>query len=1189
MSNLKDRLLAHNFELSKLKKDNYETCKIFADCVNAGEGGLSKRSKDEIYDIVQKLTHYKSQLKTENYKTFTFGESKIKLDDEQHEYVVSKPDSHVRIIAGAGSGKTTTILCRIKYLVDNYTVPKRILVLTFNVDACGNLKKRLGDLFGFNPNVDVRTIDSFCAFILWRFNLNNTNSFAGQNVYNNMSLSELGIRGEKMMLEYGKEISREYDYVFFDEFQDVNNSQFNILKIFAENNCYLTVIGDDCQNIYQWRGSNNFYIINFDKIIGNDESANPKNSDNILNEKDKNNVKTYAITTNYRSIPNIVHMANESIRNNKIRLDKNMKPCDLMQEGDGDVKLLVYKTRSQQFDQIIETIKDYVNTYGYEYDDFAILSRNGGYLKNVEERLQKENIPFIAMLTDKTNYDEKKPTIQKGKLTVTTIHRSKGLEWRCVFMIGLCDNQFPSHMNNNIKNIEEERRLFYVGITRAKNYLYFSANASEVPLTRFIEEIYEDYVIVENHTKIKDECLFGSNDKNDPKKEYGVTEIIKLLQGEQLEEMRYLDLIPDIRPIETEPLAKDNVMMEKLTFNSQIKDNYFESDFGEFCDRLMTRYIMIDNKQELQDIDTEYIINGVNLTEDEMVIYNDYDLENLFIKIPNNNQKIIDHLKKTLIDKDGTLFKKVLSVCNKIKPNTDVRRIETYPSIFIDILKASYKNYVDPNKKCEAILKHIYYTSLCRKFIGGRKRLVYRDIFDIFMKDFDPIHDRIKDYASHVKGRDILCKVTTQYKYKIGETYVNLDGEVDMVDLSTNSIIDFKCSESDMKVEWFIQVLLYYSLLLLQNQITKEDITKLCVFNVMSGKFYEFVIPENYDSKGLIDYVGKLIEKDLMSVRDYEKMDIDFLKGYGKNNDSNDFCRNNETVDINSKYGFDLLEPMPLDNINIKNKYISFDVETGMGDIIQLGYVLYNENKEEIKRQNHYINDRLVDKMTYDVHGISTEYLRKHGKNYYDVMYEFLTDLNECTHIIGHNISADLKYMGTNMIKYKIHLSYDPFDNKQIFDTMTMGKYICNMKDIADKLKPPKLEELYKFLFKCDMINAHDALVDAITTAECYFNLIDNYDSAYFEKPLKTTKIKPVKEVKIEKKTIIVRENKIKKSKDGKNIKPVKKSNLFANMFTNSHDENDSDNDIIEIKSNTVDYNLDIKNGDEDEDNILEF
>ena len=81
------------------------------------------------------------------------------------------------------------------------------------------------------------------------------------------------------MEKYGKYIAQQYKYVFFDEFQDVNDIQFRILQYFYINNSKLTVIGDDSQNIYQFRGTNNYYIINFDKIF----------NDNV----------TYYLTTNY--------------------------------------------------------------------------------------------------------------------------------------------------------------------------------------------------------------------------------------------------------------------------------------------------------------------------------------------------------------------------------------------------------------------------------------------------------------------------------------------------------------------------------------------------------------------------------------------------------------------------------------------------------------------------------------------------------------------------------------------------------------------------------------------------------------------------------------------------------------------------------------------------------------------------
>ena len=84
------------------------------------------------------------------------------------------------------------------------------------------------------------------------------------------------------MMEYGREISSKYNYIFFDEFQDVNSKQFDILNEFVKNGCYLTVIGDDAQNIYQFRGTDNYFLINFDNIF--------------------NNCSTYTLTTNYRIV-----------------------------------------------------------------------------------------------------------------------------------------------------------------------------------------------------------------------------------------------------------------------------------------------------------------------------------------------------------------------------------------------------------------------------------------------------------------------------------------------------------------------------------------------------------------------------------------------------------------------------------------------------------------------------------------------------------------------------------------------------------------------------------------------------------------------------------------------------------------------------------------------------------------------
>ena len=1049
LNGLRSRLKDSEFITSGNKPDIYRSCKMFSDCV---VGGLSSLDKGKLVDFINNLETYKNNITTEDYKTFRFDQNVITLDEEQHQIVIGNTNTHVRIVAAAGSGKTTTILCRVKYLVDLYVPPSKILILTFNVDACQNLKNRIVKLFGFDVNVHIRTIDSFCAYIKWKYNVDSSNR------KQNTSLSELGVDGEEIMLKYGKEISAEYKYVFFDEFQDVNSPQFNILKIFAENGCYLTVIGDDSQNIYQWRGSNNYYIINMDQIL------------NGVN----NNVITYSITTNYRSTPQIVYMANDSIKNNKIRLNKNMKPKnnDLDLDIDSAIELLIYKDTQEQFKNIMNIINSYMKKYRYKYDDFAILSRNGTYLKIAEETFQKYKLPYIALITDKSNLDDKKPTIQHDKITITTIHRAKGLEWKCVFMVGLCDTHFPSHMNNNIKNIEEERRLFYVGITRAKTFLYFVTNTKEIPITRFIQEIFDDHVHYNynnNKSNLSKQDIFGHDDNNNPKLKYSVTEIIKLLQGEQLREMRTLNLIPNTAPTVTSLF--DNV----LDFNDQIKLNYFESDFGEFCDRLLTRYIMIKQELkldlELRDLDTECVINGIDLTKEEMEVYNKYNIEGISLQYLYEVKEIRKYLIENIINKQELDI--ALRICNKLEPNKEIRRCETYPKIFTDKLKRSYDKYKTSKYKTENILNDVYYVSLCRKFMDERRRLIYRDIFDVFAKDFDKIHERIKQYALMVSNNETECKTSMGHICKINRDYVRICGELDMIDLSNKVIVDFKCSESEFKVEWLIQTLLYYSLLVVSNQISSDDITKVSIFNILQGKTYDIPIPIDYDCESLINYVKKLIEKDMKSSRDNDQLDLEFLKNYGKNIIS---MPNIQKPDIK---GFGKM----IQNLNPNNNYLCFDVETGIfgttSDIIQLAYIVYDSEQKEIKRFNKYVKDRIVEKRAFETHGITADILNKFGIDFDDIIYEFLTDLNNCKYIIGHNVSSDMRHIRSNITKYNIPITYDPFEGKQKEDTMLMHP------------KRLKLCDLHKVLFNKDMKNAHDALGDVEATAKCYFVMMD--------------------------------------------------------------------------------------------------
>jgi DNA polymerase III epsilon subunit-like protein len=952
----------------------YDNIKCISNYIDV-ENTLSKLKKGELSNIIEGL------------KNYLVKENEIVLDTEQINIVESNNYENKRIIAGAGSGKTTTILYRIKYLLDNFITPDRILVLTFNRDSAQNIRNRIKQIFGFDVYIKIYTIDAFCCRLFNKYNINN----------NIFSLSEYCSMGLKIMQEYGKEISSQFKYIFFDEFQDVNDIQFNILKTFVDNGCFLTVIGDDYQNIYQFRGTNNYYMINFDRIIPN--------------------VKTYFLKNNYRSSKNIVNLANTSISYNINKVDKIMVHID---KNINNIKpeLIINQTEYNSYCFIINKIKDYISNYNYQ--DICILSRNCYPLKMMETELTKHDIPHIALITDK-NSDDTKKLIEPGKIVLTTIHKSKGLEWSIVFIIGLSHQHFPEHLNNNIKNIEEERRLFYVAITRCKKHLHFISQPSEFPLSIFLKECI-NHIEIKNNTNKKLEDFLGGNDTETyTKKIYGVNELISLLNENDLEKLRNKNLIPNIFP-------EINIAYEnKLTFTEDIKKNAFEPDLGEFCDRYITRNIIKNFNIDFIDIDTEQIIRDNIHSKDKIII--------------------------DLLTKDINNF-------NLEKPYI-------YPDIIIDKIINSYRKI----KTNDYDNKDIYWISVCRNFRLERRRLVYRDIFNLIESNIlnttndNSLINRMDDYIKlYSKHKNISCKVLVRHEFKNNKKEkCFICGEIDMVDDDT--IIDFKCSESDFKLEWLVQLLTYYFLL------NNNSINKLCIINIMNGHEYLFIIPENYKTinkkNELIEYLEIKIKNDQQSNRNYPSINQNILN----NNNMIQVKQSDVQFVLNTKE-------------NKTNNFMVLDTETSdlNGDVIQLAYIIIDENFKIIKTVNKFIKDRIPSKETILIHGITVEKLRKEGTDFNDVFKEFITDLKNIDYIVGHNIAFDLRIIINNLRKFEIKIisngkiNYNIFKNYEIKDTYTLSN--------------KKLEILYNELFNKPIIGAHNALNDVLATFECYKYLL---------------------------------------------------------------------------------------------------
>ena len=191
----------------------------------------------------------------------------------------------------------------------------------------------------------------------------------------------------------------------------------------------------------------------------------------------------------------------------------------------------------------------------------------------------------------------------------------------------------------------------------------------------------------------------------------------------------------------------------------------------------------------------------------------------------------------------------------------------------------------------------------------------------------------------------------------------------------------------------------------------------------------------------------------------------------------------------------------------IGNNIMIFDTETNgldaNSDILQIGYIISNTENVIIKKEKFYISNRVNLPQAFKINGITSEILNEKGIPFYDVISTFISDLNTCNKIIGHNISFDINKINDNIKKYVIpiydiqnNLVLNIFNDKEIICTLKMySKYIKNINIERKKNNLTKLSirlcSMFEYFFNHSFDNAHDALSDVIATFECYKKLIE--------------------------------------------------------------------------------------------------
>ncbi|MGL1935823.1 MAG: ATP-dependent helicase [Fibrobacterales bacterium] len=461
------------------------------------------------------------------------------------------------ILAGAGTGKTTVLTLRIAHLCTAGVNPSTIVALTFTQKAAIEMRERLEPLIaplitpalkgGVLNRVELPTAATFHSFAysLLKDTINGTPNYQrvgfsaiprvaeqeelrralqnGESLQSASLKTDSGDEREKVIenpfcleqpdrssariltewcrlnnaLPFESMISltrvllmdtevqrwyhRRYSHILVDEYQDVNMNQYLLSRQLIGNRQTLFVVGDDDQAIYGFRGADVRNILAF--------------------KSDYPRAHIIKLEHNYRSTQPIITLANRIFADKSPEFRKELlvgsqrdtslfrasKPVCRIDLPSGIAELL----------WIQRTITHLREGHGISYSDCAILARLNSQVSYYTEGLKYLNVPV-----------KESKEIEDDAVVIQTVHASKGLQYPVVFYGGVSNDLTPlkNSAEESDSDEDEERRVFYVGVTRAESLLYLLHTSKRVFNNRarkFTPSLFLKYLFESLHQKIQ--------------------------------------------------------------------------------------------------------------------------------------------------------------------------------------------------------------------------------------------------------------------------------------------------------------------------------------------------------------------------------------------------------------------------------------------------------------------------------------------------------------------------------------------------------------------------------------------------------------------------------------------------------------------------------------------------------------
>lgn len=749
----------------------------------------------------------------------------ITFNQYQLEFIES-PLEDSKLLGIPGGGKTRCIIEKIfKHLSNNdYLSNNDFIILSFSKRARfdfiekGKIYKKI-----FTKN-NVRTLHSLAQLIVSTLQKNNTNSLetiilAALNLIKNKSLESI-----KQL-----PIFSSIKTIYLDESQDISESQYQLVsQIKNKLKCHLIMVGDPNQNIYQFQGGSDKFLLEYPG-------------------------KTYYLKHNYRSSQNIVALTN-SISPNKL----NIMESASQSEENNKITISVNSIEDIKTQIIAE-----INSYCGDLSQIAIIGpvRKSNPISNtylniglsyIVNILEEHNIQYTKFFKDSNSYNTQQDTEVRrsnNHVNLLTIHGSKGLEFDKVILLNFHFNTFG--IQPSLEDYNRFRYLWYVAVSRAKTDLsiYCLNNRIIWPLIKHIPS--DIYTI--NKPPVFPKLTFNETRK---KLNHGVTELLKNAKPEQL---YTLENLINHKVIEHQIYQVDNTKI--------LEYREYSTLYGLFIEKIFEYYYSLKNNNITNNIFYKF------KQHIEIGIFIDAKLARYVIMlIKRLNYKLTDQFyleifhnhKHKFSSKELQVYHYIESkISNRLQPFTLIFENEVIINdldYIIELCNSMITNYNHPK-----YIQHIFQIILYNYQIDNEAAYLWKKDFTPHLNTLQPFIDKIQEYVANIKD-------TMEFGIQTQHPNLPIIGIIDILQ-NKNTIIDIKFTKN-LDIKHILQVLFYYNNLFPSWNKPKS----LFVLNLQKGINYQIIIDpriNNYDILKQLCLITKEKMTNLLFLYDLETTGLD--------------------------------------------------------------------------------------------------------------------------------------------------------------------------------------------------------------------------------------------------------------------------------------------------------------------------